>query len=126
MDRFEFHRHLRVLARAAALRTSELALWFEQPRSTVSAWMNGERNPGQTIWPGVWERAQLLHRAIYKYHCFPIPSDVHFSQRKPYVQRCLSDVNNPVPKGPVTGERVQMRLGVRTRRIKAPTVGNVR
>lgn len=123
MDRYEFHRQLKLLARAGALRVSELAVWFEQPRSTVAAWATGMRLPGEVIWPGVLVKAQLLYLAIYKYRQFPIPADVHFKQRKRYVQQCLANAHNPVSKGVAPRDRVQMRLGTRARRVKAPTVG---
>ena len=126
MDRYEFHRTLKLLARAAALRGTELAVWFEHPTATVFAWANNKRRPGDVIWPSVWERAQLLHKAIYKYAFFPTPSSVHFSQRKSYVQQRLADALSPVPKGPTARSRVEMRLGTRARRIEAPKVGGIR
>lgn len=123
--RDDFDQVVRLLARAGALRVSELAIWFEHPRSTVAAWTLGTRSPGGTIWSDVWARAQLLDKAIYKYRLFPIPRDVHFSQRKRYVKQCLADAHKPVPKGIAARDRIEMRIGTRPRRIKAPTVGVV-
>lgn len=123
MDKRHFTKSLNILRRVGHLRVSELQVFFEKPYSTVRAWVEGRQLPSDFIWPEVWERYKLLKVAIERYHLFPIPADVHFTQRKRYVEQARTNPSSLVPTRTPTGKRLEMRVSSRVRRVAADSVG---
>lgn len=125
MEKAEFCTSLKSLKREGNLRASELSWWFEKPQSTVQAWLNGRQMPGKTVVREAVARMGLLREAIFTYHLFPIPSDIHFTKRKAYVEHARTNPGQLVSTRASAGKRLEMRLGTRAGRQPKTSVGIV-
>lgn len=82
----DFTTELQETATRANMTVSDLAVWFERPRSTVNTWMHDGRAPLGRYAAEVRERLALIKRTLRHKQGLPIPADLHIG-RPLYVRR---------------------------------------
>lgn len=99
-----FSQRLRLVMRAADMTVSDLALWFERPRSTINTWVNGRQPMGPSGRLAV-TRLDVLERTIRGRKGLPVPPELSGTERPSYVEatRNAAVKNNRVPPLHFTG-----------------------
>ena len=90
----KFITDLRAVAARSFLNESDLALWFERPRSTIRTWLRGERvvRAGE-VFQECARRLSLLRLAIAKKH-FPVPYHIPRTDRTQYIKQAFKNADN--------------------------------
>ena len=85
-----FSRRIHIAMRAADMTVSDLAVWFDRPRSTVKTWDDGRTPQGPSGRVAEW-RLQLLEWAIKTEFKMPVPDTLSGTERPGYVRGARND-----------------------------------
>lgn len=108
-----FSKRLAICLRQGQMAQGDLHWWFERPRSTTVAWLDGIRTPRQDgAGAEAWRRLEILEQAIAAKKGFPVPHNLSLTERPHHIEKLYHDSSAGFSRKDTARGRVQMRNGV--------------